>query len=221
MSLNTFAFALFTIVLAKINDYNHYPLTVYLFYLSFATMQLLEGLVWLTLNRTRWNVALSVATLTLILLQPVASLMTIEKRKDLRSKLLVAYGAFVVVLLAWALLTISMDFRMVPAPNGHLEWKWLTQILETPVGLSLFAVWFLFFILPSALNGSIIAFACIAFTCAASLFTFYQARTFGSLWCWVSNVVFVAIMLDMLFLQPCMKPYMNPSMKPYMKSMIP
>ena len=200
VSLNTFAFAVFTMVLTKVNNYRNLSLSTYVFLLSFACIQLVEGLTWLSINDPGWNTTLSVAAMSLILLQPAASILTIPHRSQ-RTKLLIAYGAFLVAVIGYMLMT-TVDLRMVPAPNGHLEWKWFP--LQTQAGLCFFAIWLTFFCLPTILTGSVVRIAWVVGLCAVSFYTFYHGRTFGSMWCWVANTTFAIMLLDLLFLQPCM-----------------
>ena len=205
VSLNTFAFAMFTMVLAGLNKYRGYELSMYIFYLSFACMQLVEGVTWLTLDDPSWNAALSVAALALVILQPAASIMTIaESSAATRNRLIMAYGVFVLLLIAWMVTsTTSTDYRMVRASNGHLEWKWLSPIFEPGVGLAFLVGWMCFFLLPQVVNRSIVGFSFLLGTFLLSVYTYHDARTIGSMWCWIANVAFVKVLLDILFFQPC------------------
>ena len=207
VSLNTFAFALFAVALAYVNKYNDTPLAVYGMYLLFASMQLIEGGVWLTLNRAdgaQWNRALSIVGFVVISLQPLVSLLTIRGRDALRAKLLLAYVAFLAVTCVYVLTVASTDFRTLPASNGHLDWKWLSPMFESSVGWCITLVWLTFLLLPWLLNRTYFSLAFILAAFVVSVVAFYKARTIGSMWCWIANLVFLKIVFDILFLQPCM-----------------
>lgn len=210
VSLNTFAFALFVIVLAYVNSYA--SLTVCALYLLFAGIQLVEGLVWLTLDTNGgWNVALAVAAYVIIWLQPIASLLSVRGRDALRNKLAIAYvGSMLALSIAWWLWDSSpTDFRMVPSSNGHLEWKWMSPLFGSPIGIAMISLWLFFFLLPAWLNGTYHMLVLGLVTFFISLYTFAQARTVGSMWCWIANLLFVVILLDILFMQPCMQTVCN------------
>jgi len=206
VSLNTYAFALFTIALAYVNKYRDTPLAVFAVLLLFSSIQLVEGGVWLTLDDARWNRLLSMVAFAIIALEPAAMIATLgRKHATLRRWLFGAYAAFVAAYLAWMTLVVGgFDFRTLPASNGHLEWKWLTPAFTTAVGWTGTLIWLAFFLAPSLLNGAYVAFAALLATFAASVALFYPAHTIGTMWCWVANLIFVKMLFDLLFMQPCM-----------------
>ena len=204
-SLNTFAFAFaaFTVLLAYVNKYHNLPIAAYAFFLLFSSMQLIEAGVWLTLNRKDgpdWNRVLSIIGFIAIALEPLVSLLRIQN-STLRNRLLLAYVIF--ALITCVSLIGSMDFRTLPAANGHLEWKWLSPVFESPIGWCIILIWLTFLIIPLLQSQAYLATAFLLGVFTLSIITFYRERTIGSIWCWIVNLVFVKILIDILFLQPC------------------
>ena len=202
VSLNTYAFAIFTIVFAIVNKYYKNNEAAYGILFVFASMQLVEGMVWLTLsNGQNWNRALSMAAFALIVLEPLVQLLTIRGHPQLRNWLLVAYAVFSVVVF---FSMTHIDFRMIPAANGHLEWKWINPFFETAVGWCILLIWLTFFMLPPLINRTYLAFAFMLGTFILSVACFIKGHTAGSMWCWMSNIIFVYITVNILFIQPCL-----------------
>jgi hypothetical protein len=84
----------------------------------------------------------------------------------------------------------SIDFSMNKAPNGHLAWNWLN--FPTPIvfiwlslifGLILYQKKYIEFILYLTVVISI-------------YYTYYKTNTWGSLWCWIANILSLKLILQ-------------------------
>ena len=167
-------------------------------------MQLLEGFVWLTLGDARWNTALSYVGVALILFQPIATILTIRDRDALRRSMLAAYLLNCAATLCWVWLSYTpANFQTVPAANGHLEWKWLNPLFETAAGRCALLVWAAFFMAPPLLNRHYFYFSFRILTVAVSWVTYSEARTVGSMWCYLASLVFAGVYVDLLIVPWC------------------
>ena len=97
VSLNTFLFSSFVLLLILYNNtYTQYKLKyfdniwIYLFFISFISMQLIEFFIWRNIDNKFYNHIFSTMAAMLIFIQPVVSLMLIPNI-SLRNILLCAY----------------------------------------------------------------------------------------------------------------------------------
>ena len=91
------------------------------------------------------------------------------------------------------MLYFQIDFSMNKAPNGHLAWNWLSFhpiIIFTGVeccfGLFLY-------------QKRYFEFSVYLIIFLAIYYTYYKTNTWGSLWCWISNVLAVKLILQVFF----------------------
>ena len=178
VSLNTYLLGVFASCLALFNGVIGVP--AFLFMMSFVHMQLVEYFVW---SQTFSNRALSMAAFVLILVQPLVAVFEIERRRDLVVPLACAYCAFVLALLTVVYPWNKVDFRMVPAANGHLAWHWL----KFPSWCLL--AWMAVLFAPVLLNKKYVRLA-IGIGVVATIYVLYRdTYTWGSLWCWIANAL--------------------------------
>ena len=85
VSLNTFIFSLFVLLLIAYNNaYTQYKMPefnniyVYLFFLSFISIQLIEFFIWRNINDKSLNQFFSIAGMLLVTVQPIISLMMLK-----------------------------------------------------------------------------------------------------------------------------------------------
>jgi hypothetical protein len=84
------------------------------------------------------------------------------------------------------------------ADNGHLVWHWLVDYEW------LFPI-YLFFYSALLVEKMYVMFALIVITFIFSFYSYNSEKTFGSMWCWTSNIIAVYIVLKILFYDniPC------------------
>lgn len=192
ISLNTYLFSLFASGLAWMNGL----LSVYGFvaYQAFSTMQLIEYFTW---SKTFDNAVLSFLALTLVLMQPATSILTMQSKahRQFMYPLLVSYVAFVALLLwlSWR----KMKFSMTVASNGHLSWKWLN------VPLLLILLWLVFLVIPYAVTGQYFITGFIVITFAITYVLYSSSGTWGSLWCWVANFMAIGLLAKVFYKDIC------------------
>ena len=184
-SLNTYMFALFGAALALANGV---PVATVVFLMAFSNVQLVEYAIWRDMkakHTTNNNRLLSLAMAAVIASEPVASIAMI-KDVALRVRWWVAYAAFLSALLVYfAISQTKIDWSTGIAPNGHLEWKWLTDG-RTAAGLFALAVWVGLLLVPLFVSANRWAFAFGAFTLIVSVACVYTSGTIASMWCWLA-----------------------------------
>jgi hypothetical protein len=82
----------------------------------------------------------------------------------------------------------TTEFTMVKAPNGHLRWNWLTK---SPL---LISIWLAFLLLPFLYTKRYLLFVFLLIPVLISLYTYYKDNTWGSMWCWFSNIYSVYLL---------------------------
>ncbi len=174
VSLNTYVFGLFSCFFAYFN--NKISLLDFFSLQSFMLIQLTEYFVW---SKQFSNRLLSQLSYILILSQPFFRILSIDK--PIKNVLLFFYICFVAILMTlkpWS----SIDFRTIPAENGHLAWNWLN------FSFPLIIIWFLFLVSNQILTHNWILLFCVSFSFAISYILYHKTLTWGSLWCWFSNL---------------------------------
>jgi hypothetical protein len=128
VSINTFLFGIFVLILIAVNN-KHSPykvkefdsIFVYLFFVSFISMQLIEFFIWRNLKNKTMNKLFSILGAFLLLIQPVASLMML-KNNTLMWKMVATYSipsfAYFFYLLKYH------NFYTNVSNSGHLKWHW-------------------------------------------------------------------------------------------------
>jgi len=150
--------------------------------MSFTLMQLFEYFAWTYLDNKKIITYLSIIGLLLIFLQLFLLSYTIKNpayRKYMLWLLLgfiVLYGIFVLP---------TARFNMKRGVNGHLEWEWLDASPIFILG-ALF-----FYIMPSVLSKYVLSTIFIIVTVGYSLYNYYEYNTWGSMWCYFSNILWV------------------------------
>ena len=190
ISINTFLFSTFAVILAFGN--NILSLVQVFFYMSFISMQFIEYLIW---SKTFSNKSLSIAALLLILLQPVCSSICI-KDKNLLVPLLIGYSIFVAYIFTrWN----TIDFRSIKSSNGHLSWKWL----DFPLICVL--IWMFFFFISFIINKTYLMFILVLIVVVVCYVLFRDTQTWGSLWCWIVNIMAIVLLYFVFAKDICIK----------------
>lgn len=203
VSLNTFLFGLFGINFAYFNSIiNIYE---YLLYYPFISIQLLEYFTWKNLNNKNLNTLLSKIGLFIIFIQPILIILTPNNVKfNIKATLITLYLVFVSLIF----FSIKNDFSMEKAPNGHLAWNWLKY--PPPIVI----IWLTFYLVILLYAKKYFLFAINAIIVLAIYYTYYKTNTWGSLWCWISNIM-VALLIFRTFFNSSIPDYlvMNPNNK--------
>lgn len=200
VSLNTFLFSSFVLLLILYNNtYTQYKiiylnnLWVYLFFMSFIAMQLVEFFIWRNINNKFYNHVFSTMAAILLFIQPMVSLMMLSNT-SLRNNLLLVYSVLFLPYFIYKFITNNMKSYI--SDKGHLVW------LFFDTNLLLFAGWMFFFLISFIYtpNLSGLLFGVIVFL--ISCYNYYKDKTLGSMWCWGVNLIMIYFAFYLLFYLP-------------------
>jgi hypothetical protein len=191
VSLNTFLFSLFGISFAYFN--NVIDIFIYLFFLSFISIQLVEYFTWKNINDKKMNTFLSQIGLFLILIQPPLFILSRKITHKLKAFLIGLYSFFTI----FCILNYTIDFSMKRAINGHLAWNWL----NFPIIIILIWVSFSFGLI--LYEGRYIEFIVYLLLFLVIYYTYYKYNTWGSLWCWIANLLALKLIIQVFLDYKC------------------
>jgi hypothetical protein len=162
-------------------------------------MQLLEYFIWKNLKSPKRNTLLSKLGLLLILSQLYFSIFFAEK--VYQSILVATYTLFFLSVYLYKYLYNPFVFKTLVSKNGHLSWEWLRfDGKERPllwIGLSLYVIPRL---LAKSTPYNVLFIGGITFMIGYILLQ--KENTYGSMWCWLINVMFLFTLIDILLIQP-------------------
>jgi len=206
ISLNTFIFAFFTLIFIYItNTYTRYktpyfdnPL-MYLFVFSVSLMQLVEFFLWRNLKNKDLNYQFSKMALYVILLQQVIIMFMIPTLA-IRYSILAVYCIFIFLFMFYfKKLNNPINYHTSVAKNGHLSWDWINYKGYENIWILIFL---LFYIVPAFFTNNIILLVALTITLLISLFFYFRDNTFGTMWCWGSNLLLLYFIINILIIQP-------------------
>ena len=200
ISLNTFVFACIALVFIWIaNTFTKYksnmfenPL-MYAFLFVVAAMQLIEYFLWKNLKNSARNNFLSKTAICLILAQHLLLMAMIPNN---RSYFFLAYFLFLFLFYLFKFPTIVSYTTL--EKNGHLSWEWMNfkgyEKWWIYVGL-------LFYMIPTLLLHHFIFTLFVTSLLIACLY-YTKFNTFGTMWCWAINFIFLFVLVDILIIKP-------------------
>ena len=205
ISLNTFLFSIMSLIFIYYNnEYTQYKLDgfnnkyVYIFFISIILMQLVEYFLWKSIKTKDkfLNWVFSIFGWLLIrIIQPIAFLLVLpEKYTHIRN---ISATIYLLVLFIVSIYKYKYNptIFLTTVQNEHLYWNWLyLDNYETII----YILYFLF-LLSVAIIFPVLTLILVIFL--AYLYVFNHAN-WGSLWCWVTNSVFIYYLCKILFILP-------------------
>jgi len=200
VSLNTFSFSSFILLLILYNNtYTQYKIKefdtiwVYLFYISFISMQLIEFFIWRNIDNKFYNHIFSIMAAILIFIQPLITLMFLSNIL-LRNNLIAAYLIFFIPYFIYKFITNDMKSRI--SNKGHLVW------LFFDTNMLLFVGWLFFFlfglIYTKQFYGTLFGITLFLI----SSYNYFTDKTIGSMWCWIVNSIMIYYAFYLLLYLP-------------------
>jgi hypothetical protein len=200
VSLNTFLFSIFALLLIMYNNYyTQYKIVelhnvwIYAFLASFIFMQLIEFFIWCNIGDTYYNRVFSIFGVCLLIIQPICSMMILSNIK-LRNILLSIYVFFTI---PYSIYSFSnKNIRSVKSKSGHLRWIFFEL---TPYML-LFWLFFLLFglLYENKIMGVFVGIILLLI----SYYNFKKDYTVGSTWCWMVNLIMIYYLIYLLVYLP-------------------
>lgn len=173
--------------------YSSFPLPTIILYSSIISMQLVEYVIWTYGQNSSINFYTSLVAAGLLFIQPVASILTVSD-VSLRNIFLASYiGLGTLYQLISRLSTsdtLKDTYHMHEGVKGHLVWNWLKPSINTTIGL---CIYFFFLLVPSIIGQQWDFLIVAIVTLLISLYAYHKYHTWGSMWCWVINIIVIVI----------------------------
>jgi hypothetical protein len=147
-----------------------------LYIFSFISMQLVEYFAWKNLDNKQVIRLLSQIG-TLVVISQVVFAINEDKKLPNKTLLYILFACITLV----AFMTSKIDYSMHKAPNGHLAWNWLSSFPTW------YIVFWIMFILGTTKHYHTMLFYVI--TISISYYTYSSSGTWGSMWCWIANIL--------------------------------
>lgn len=192
VSLNTYALGLFASSLSLYNGDSN--IRGFIFYQSIILIQLIEYFIW---SKTFSNRLLSQIALFVILCQPILNIIKIERQPELVPYLLAGYLLFIIIVYTIVIPFNTIDFSSVQSKNGHLAWNWFDW------NIYMIIIWHAFLSSRWIIDNMYFTFIIITIFLIVSVILFKETKTWGSMWCWISNVASFHLILRVFYNDFC------------------
>lgn len=191
VSLGTFIFG--CIIAIIVYYLNIIDKSIIILLLSFTFIQLIEFFTWTYYDNLRINRILSIIAFITIIIQLLLLQYYLLESKYRK----ISLSIFIVFLLIFLIIQLpKTNFRMTRGKNKHLIWHWMNQpLIWLILGLA-------FYIIPSYYNKykSISIFLFTIITLTISLYFNYKYNTWGSMWCYISNIIWVILLIKSILI---------------------
>lgn len=182
VSLNTFIFGLVCGSIIFFIDIKHLPKVIIL--LCITSMQLVEYFAWKNINNKE-----AIETVSGFGLLSIFAQLLIINNIYLKGNERII---ILILLLSSSLITLDYvikndKLKMEKGINGHLYWHWL----DIPVILILLMI---FFYLYAGFRKKFIIFIFASILLIISLYSYYKYKTWGSMWCYYSNLMWLLVL---------------------------
>jgi len=205
ISINTFIFGTMTLLFIYwANTYTKYKSPtfnspfVYLYLMELVTMQLVEYFIWKNMGNKKWNELFSKIGSFVGTIQPLTLMMLITKT-GIRNAIIILYFVYLVVFFVYKGLYNPIVFKSYPSKNGHLSWEW--GIFKGYENINVF-IFFLFYVAALYLIPNKGLSTLVFISLVISLFYYFKDNTYGSMWCWITNVFLLYFIVDILIKKP-------------------
>jgi hypothetical protein len=196
ISLNTFIFASICAIIVLLINRNR-TLSIFIVF-SISLMQLLEYVAWININNNdsrydeirKINIYyLSIVGCFILLLQ--IFLINYCKLEGIERIIIISI-IFIIFSFIMVYNYKNNQFDITVGKNGHLIWHWMD--------IKYLNIIFLFFWLYPLLRvNEFIFFAFGSLSVLYSIYNYYEYKTFGTIWCHISNVLWVFLLMDAIY----------------------
>jgi hypothetical protein len=188
VSLNTFLFGMISMTIVLL--LNKISFITILFTSTLSLIQLMEYYAWNNINNKDAIFKLSIIGYIII----VSQILILNYGFLNNNDSLIAVIIILILSIYFFIYNYQNDkFYMEKGGNKHLIWHWVD--IPTPLLL----VVLIFYIYPAIQNG-IITFMAIIIPLLISLYYYYKYKTWGSMWCYISNFLWIVLILKSLIL---------------------
>lgn len=191
VSLNTFIFGMISFILIMIANYtNKTPIIEFkylLIIIATTSIQLLEYFTWIYIDNKRIIRILSIIGLLIIGIQIILINSILLEGKIRRISLSLIFIIFVFFIISEV---PRINFDMKKGENSHLVWYWLDlPLLWIFIGVSLYIIPAIIYLKKRFLISITIILMLIV-----SLYFYFKYKTWGSMWCYFSNFIWIYLL---------------------------
>lgn len=186
VSLATYLFSVIPLVVLTFY-YKVISFPLFLGVHSWISMQLIEFFLWIFIENAALNMFFSAVGLAVILSQPFFFILSMDGFQYMYH-VLALYIFTVLVFFSFH----KVEFKTAVAGNGHLLWKWIdfpAYFAFIWVAFLAFRPFYLYFSNPAKNSIELLALLFILGGFGISYYTFLESKTWGSMWCWMANIL--------------------------------
>jgi hypothetical protein len=188
VSLNTFLFGMISMTIVLL--LNKISFITILFTSTLSLIQLMEYYAWNNINNKDAIFKLSIIGYIII----VSQILILNYGFLNNNDRLISVIIILILSIYFFIYNYQNDkFYMEKGENKHLIWHWV----DIPPPLLLVVL--IFYIYP-AIQYGIITFMAIIIPLLISLYYYYKYKTWGSMWCYISNFLWIILILKSLIL---------------------
>lgn len=187
ISLKTFIYGCISAIILIILNNTLYSNILIVF--SFTLMQLLEYFVWKNINNKKIIKNLSICGIFLIFFQ----LIILNYFTNIKYRFYLLSCLFFFFILYLIIIFPTTNLYMEKGKNGHLIWHW------SIIPFIWYIIIFLFYLIPLYLSKRYFAFFYCLITIFISLYFFYKYKTFGTMWCYISNYLWILLIIKSIY----------------------
>lgn len=189
VSLNTFIFGMISMIIVII--FNKISYKIILFTLTLSLIQLLEYYTWKNIDNIDIIYNLSIIGYLIISIQLIILNYGFLNNKD---KLVALIILIILLIYIFIYNYQNNKFNMEIGENKHLIWNWI----DIPIPILIIIM--VFYIYP-AFTYNYISFVTMLIILLPSLYYYYKYKTWGTMWCYYSNIIWIILLLISISLQ--------------------
>ena len=189
VSLNTFIFGMISMIIVII--FNKISYKIILFTLTLSLIQLLEYYTWKNIDNIDIIYNLSIIGYLIISIQLIILNYGFLNNKD---KLVALIILIILLIYIFIYNYQNNKFNMEIGENKHLIWNWI----DIPIPILIIIM--VFYIYP-AFTYNYISFVTMLIILLPSLYYYYKYKTWGTMWCYYSNIIWIILILISISLQ--------------------
>ena len=202
VSLNTFLFSSGVLgLIAYNNAYTKYKIPefsnvwVYVFFMSFILMQLIEFFIWRNVKNSYYNSIFTFMALILLFFQPMASIMVMNNSR-IKKILILSY---LILMSPKIYKSFTNPFPLSTTTKmRHLNWN----LAEIPSDNITVFIWYSFFLLPFLFSKHYSAFLFGTLTLILIIYQYRNDKSISSNWCYIVNSIMVYYAIYLLIILP-------------------
>ena len=183
VSLNTFIYGIISAIILLL--LNNTPYLYIMVAMSITSMQLLEYFTWININNKKITRVLSIIGIIIIIIQ-LFLFTNLIKNKKYKNSMLSFLLLLLILYFTFVFPTTTLD--MVKGENGHLAWLW------TDINIMWYIVIFIIYLIPCIFNKWYLFFYFGLISLSISLYFFSKYKTFGTIWCYISNFIWIILL---------------------------